>query len=71
MGQGDILLLFTDGFTDQKFGQFNYITQRLEDHLRQVKYLSAQEIVQSIKSDFNQIAGRPDDDATLIVVKKN
>jgi serine phosphatase RsbU (regulator of sigma subunit) len=70
MGSGDILLLFTDGFTDQKNGEFDYISQRLEDHLRSVKFESAQQIVKSIKADFSQLIGKPDDDSTLIVLKK-
>jgi serine phosphatase RsbU (regulator of sigma subunit) len=70
MGNGDFLLLFTDGFTDQHSGEFNYIKQRMEEHLRTVKFESAENIVLSVKEDFKNIAGQPDDDTTLIVVKK-
>ena len=71
MGHGDILLLFTDGFTDQNYGEMDYISQRLEDHLRSIKFESAEQIVKSIKNDFIQVMGQPDDDATLIAVKKS
>jgi serine phosphatase RsbU (regulator of sigma subunit) len=70
MGYGDFLLLFTDGFTDQQSGEIDYISNGLEDHLRMVKFESAKEIVRSVKNDFQKIAGKPDDDMTLIVVKK-
>jgi serine phosphatase RsbU (regulator of sigma subunit) len=30
MGKGDILMLFTDGFTDQRNGELNYTSIRLE-----------------------------------------
>lgn len=70
MGNGDFLLLFTDGFTDQNSGEYNYITQRMEEHLRTVKFESAENIVKSVKEDFKNVTGQPDDDTTLIVVKK-
>jgi serine phosphatase RsbU (regulator of sigma subunit) len=70
MGQGDILLLFTDGFTEVKDGQQNYIAERLETQLRKVKHLSAKEIFESIKSDFMNYCSTPDNDATMILIKK-
>jgi serine phosphatase RsbU (regulator of sigma subunit) len=70
MGMGDILLLFTDGFTDQQSGTVDYITQRLEEHLTRVKHDTAEHIVKSIYDDFHKHYGPPDDDATLIAVKK-
>lgn len=70
MGQGDILLLFTDGFTDLKNGELNYTAARLEDQLRATKTLSAKEIFRSIKEDFKNFCSDPDDDATMIIIKR-
>jgi len=70
MGHGDILLLFTDGYTDQKYGELDYISQNLEEHLRGIKYESAENIVKSVKNHFTQVVGQPDDDASLIAIKK-
>jgi serine phosphatase RsbU (regulator of sigma subunit) len=70
MGQGDILLLFTDGFTDQKNGELNYAASKLEEQLRDSKALSAAEIFRNIKEDFKNFCCDPDDDATMIVIKR-
>lgn len=70
MGKGDILLLFTDGFTEQQNGELNYTSQRLENQLIRTKHLSAKEIVKGIKKDFKAFISNPDDDATMIVIKK-
>jgi len=70
MGQGDILLLFTDGFTDQKNGELNYTASRLEEQLRAIKSLSSQEIFRNIREDFRKFCPDPDDDATMIIIKK-
>lgn len=70
MGQGDILILFTDGFTEQQSGTLNYTSNGLESRLRIVKRLSAKEIFQSIKVDFKDQCNIPDDDATMVIIKK-
>lgn len=70
IGSGDILILFTDGFTDQQNGEYNYISDRIETVLQKIKYLSAREIFMSIKKDFKEICSLQDDDATLIIIKK-
>ncbi|NWG27615.1 MAG: serine/threonine-protein phosphatase [Ignavibacteriaceae bacterium] len=70
MGNGDILILFTDGFTEQQNGELNYISSRLEKKLREVKQHSAKEIFESIKSDFKDYSQTIDDDATMIIIKK-
>jgi serine phosphatase RsbU (regulator of sigma subunit) len=70
MGQGDILLLFTDGFTEQQNGELNYTLHRLEKQLITAKHLSAKDIFYSIKKDFYYYCGVPDDDATIIIIKK-
>jgi serine phosphatase RsbU (regulator of sigma subunit) len=70
MGYGDILLLFTDGFTEQRNGELNYVSDRLESLLISKKHLSAKEIFFSIKDDFVDYCTTPDDDATMILIKK-
>jgi serine phosphatase RsbU (regulator of sigma subunit) len=70
MGMGDILLLFSDGFTDQKEGELNYVKDRLEEQLRLTKQRSSKEIFYHIKEDFKNYFGTPDDDATLILIKR-
>jgi len=71
MGHGDILILFTDGFSEQKEGQMNYVAERLEEQLRISKHLAAKEIFYDVKKDFMNYCGTPDDDATMILIKKN
>lgn len=70
MGHGDILILFTDGFSEQNDGQMNYIAYRLENQLILSKYKSAKEIFSDVKEDFMNYCGTPDDDATMILIKK-
>jgi serine phosphatase RsbU (regulator of sigma subunit) len=70
MGYGDILLLFTDGFTEQSRGELNYVSERLEKLLVEKKHLSAKEIFLSIKEDFRIYCPSPDDDATIILIKR-
>jgi serine phosphatase RsbU (regulator of sigma subunit) len=71
MGAGDIMLLFTDGFQDQEEGEFNFISDGLENCLREVKHSSAKEIVKCIIKNFFSRVPDPDDDVTVVVVKKN
>ena len=71
MGTGDIMLLFTDGFQDQEEGAFNFISEGLENCLREVKQSSAKEIVKFIIKNFFSRVPEPDDDVTIVVVKKN
>lgn len=70
MGAGDIMLLFTDGFQEQKQGQFNFISECLEDCLREVKYHSARDIVQHLKNRFYEKIPHLEDDVTIVVLKK-
>jgi serine phosphatase RsbU (regulator of sigma subunit) len=70
MGHGDILLLFTDGFTEQSQGELNYVSDRLENLLMEKKHLTAKEIFFSIKDDFLDYCISPDDDATMILLKR-
>lgn len=70
MGKGDILLLFSDGFTEQNNGEQNYTKDRLEQQLILYKHLPAEEIFQKIKADFITYCPFRDDDATLILIKR-
>ena len=70
MGSGDILILFTDGFSEQKDGELNYIADRLEKQLIISKHLPAKEIFSLVKEDCMSYCGSPDDDATMILIKK-
>ncbi len=70
MGKGDILLLFSDGFTEQDNGEQNYVKDRLEQQLIRSKHLSAREIFYGIKADFSTYCHSRDDDATLILIKR-
>ncbi len=70
MGKGDLLLLFSDGFTEQNNGEQNYIKDRLEQQLIRYKHLSAREIFNGIKADFSTYCPSRDDDATLILIKR-
>jgi len=71
MGQGDILVLYTDGFSEQRNGELNYTIDRLEKQLISTKHLSSTEIFHGIKDDFRVYCPEPDDDATLILIKKH
>jgi serine phosphatase RsbU (regulator of sigma subunit) len=68
MGAGDILLLHTDGLTDHRRDEEDYVPRRLEDHLRRVKLETARGIYESILDDMVAFA-TPADDIGLIVVK--
>ena len=70
MGNGDILILFTDGFSEQKNGELNYVAERLENQLIISKHMPVKEIFSGIKEDFMSYCGSPDDDATMILIKK-
>ncbi|NIS47359.1 MAG: SpoIIE family protein phosphatase [candidate division Zixibacteria bacterium] len=71
MGAGDIMLLFTDGFQEQKQGEINFVSLHLENLLREVKYQSAREICTYLIQNFFKLVQKADDDVTLVVVKKN
>ena len=70
MSPGDILILYTDGFSEQQDGELNYIADRLEKQLIVSKHLPAKEIFSRVKEDFMSYCGAPDDDATMILIKK-
>jgi len=65
MGQGDVLLLFTDGLTDP----FSPYSQgRLERAVSRVKDGTAEEICREILADHNTFF-KPSDDISLVVIK--
>jgi serine phosphatase RsbU (regulator of sigma subunit) len=65
MGQGDVLLLFTDGLTDP----FSPYSQgQLERAVSRAKDGTAEEICKEILADRNE-SFRPSDDISLVVIK--
>jgi serine phosphatase RsbU (regulator of sigma subunit) len=69
MGSGDILLLYTDGLQEHMRGEESYFPDRLERTIREVKHLSAMDIVRSVLNDLRMFAV-PADDVSLVVIKK-
>lgn len=65
MGQGDVLLLFTDGLVDS-FSLYN--KEKLERAVSRVKDGTAREICEEIFEDRNAVC-KPDDDISLVVIK--
>jgi len=70
MGSGDIMLLYTDGFSELSDGTSEYFPDLLEDKLREVKDLSAQGIFEAVQQDLLSF-GVPFDDVSFIVIKRN
>lgn len=71
MGDGDILLLYTDGFSEHRIDMTTfYFTDRLEDTLRRIKDKNAREIYFTLKEDLLAFAP-PEDDISFVVIKKN
>jgi serine phosphatase RsbU (regulator of sigma subunit) len=69
MGEGDILLLHTDGLTEHSHAGEDYFPGRLEQTLRDVKHLPASEIYEAITADVLAFS-EPCDDISLVVVKR-
>jgi serine phosphatase RsbU (regulator of sigma subunit) len=69
MGEGDILLLHTDGLTEHSHAGEDYFPQRLEQTLRDVKDLPAADIYGAITADVLAFS-EPSDDISLVVVKR-
>jgi serine phosphatase RsbU (regulator of sigma subunit) len=70
MGSGDILLLYTDGFSEHSDdeGVF-YFPDRVEETLKRIKNHSARDIYFQMKNDFLAFT-KPADDITFVVIKK-
>jgi hypothetical protein len=69
LGMGDILILHTDGLSEQKDGEMNFCENRLEQVLREVKTGTAKEIYTKIRIELESYCP-PSDDLTLVVMKK-
>lgn len=69
MGEGDILLLHTDGLTEHSHAGDEYFPGRLEQSLREVKDRPAAEIYDAIVADVLAF-GAPSDDISLVIVKR-
>ena len=69
MGVGDILLLHTDGLVEHRNADDDYYPERLEQKLRAVKHQTAAEIFDAVSTDV-QAFSAPEDDVTLVVIKR-
>jgi serine phosphatase RsbU (regulator of sigma subunit) len=70
MGSGDILILYTDGFSEHSSAEGTlYFPDRLEEMLRRGKHDSAREIYYNLKEDLLGFAP-PEDDISFVVIKK-
>jgi serine phosphatase RsbU (regulator of sigma subunit) len=69
MGEGDILLLHTDGLSEHVTRTGPYFPGCLERTLTEVKERSAIEIFEAIKQDVLAL-GRPRDDISVVVIKR-
>ena len=70
MGQGDILILFTDGFAEHGGPDGDpYCGGRLEETLRRIKHRSAEEMSRQILDEMLSL-GEPEDDLSFVIIKK-
>lgn len=69
MGNGDILILLTDGLSEHGPEDAPYYPVHLEAKLRQVKDLSARQIFEEIEQDLLAYA-EPNDDLSFVVIKR-
>jgi serine phosphatase RsbU (regulator of sigma subunit) len=69
MGEGDILLLHTDGLVEHGHPDKSYFPGPLEETIRRVKHQSAGEIFDAVRTDLRAF-GDPCDDITLVVIKR-
>ena len=67
--QGDIMLLFTDGLTEQAGGEKNFCDTKLEEVLRKHKAGTAREIYEALWNELHAYCP-PDDDVTVAIIKK-
>ena len=69
MGEGDILLLFSDGLQDHARAGERDFPGRLEHAVRCTKHLHVAEIVRSVLDDMRSFAA-PVDDVSLVAIKR-
>ena len=66
---GDMMILHTDGLTEQRGGDLSFADSRLEDVLREVKQEPAKGVHDAIKRELFAFCP-PDDDLTIAVIKR-
>jgi serine phosphatase RsbU (regulator of sigma subunit) len=69
MSPGDILFLYTDGITEHNHKEEFYYPKKMEQKVRETKHLHPKEMYNQIMYDIN-LFGKPEDDMTLVIVKK-
>ena len=69
LGQGDIMLLYTDGLTDHRSGDVMFCDTELERVLRGAQSGTAREIFEAIRRAMRSFAAMSDD-LTIAVIKK-
>ena len=69
MGQGDIMLIYTDGLLEYVNENGEYFFATLEELLKSVKHLPASEIGAKVRESILAF-GKPSDDISYVVVKK-
>lgn len=71
MGHGDILILYSDGLSDHRDASGKkYFPGRLEEKLKSCKQLPARAIFDRVKEDLLAFNSSPDDDVTVVIIKK-
>ena len=70
MGQGDILMIYTDGLSEYENERGEHFFATLEGLLKPVKHLPAAEIGGEIRKSIMAF-GKPSDDISYVVVKKS
>jgi serine phosphatase RsbU (regulator of sigma subunit) len=69
IGQGDILLLYTDGMSEHARNGEEYFPSRLEAAVRAAKRGTAREVYEAVTADLRAFSP-PADDITLVVIKR-
>jgi serine phosphatase RsbU (regulator of sigma subunit) len=69
MGEGDILLLYTDGLSEHSRGDEPYFPRHLEARLRDVHHQPAKEIFHRIAEDLRAFSD-PSDDISFVIIKR-
>lgn len=71
MGNGDILLLYTDGLMDHSDSSGNmFFPKKLEALLKRNKALNSRQICRELKKELAAFSPEQEDDITFIVIKK-
>ena len=71
MGRGDILVLYSDGLADHRDPQGKpCFPGRLQEVLWAGKQLPAREIFARVKADMQAFRPDPEDDVTIVIIKK-